>query len=247
MTEFARLYDELAWIWPLFSPAEEYEEEVRIIVDRFAELGVHGGSLLHLGSGGGSIDFHLKRHFRITGVDLSPGMRREAQTINPEVEYVHGDIRSVRLGRFFDAVLVHDAIAYMTSQDELRAAYGTAAAHLRPGGALVAQPEEVRERYIEKESSQWTITRGDTTVTAIELVTDPDPDDTEFLAAYFFLVQEGDRFSTLSDLHRVGIFPLDDFVSAIRAAGFHAHAGPWPPPDEDGVIWPPLITGVRTA
>jgi len=247
MTHYARLYDDLAWIWPVFSPAEDYGEEVRIIVERFAELGVASGTLLHLGSGGGSIDYHLKQHFRVTGVDLSEGMRAQAALFNPDVEYLHDDMRDVRLGRTFDAVLVHDAIACMTTFDELHAVYATAAAHLLPGGAMIAQPEEVRERYIEKETSSWTVQHGDTTVTAIELVHDPDPDDTEFLAAYFFLVQQGDRFSTLSDLHRVGIFPLDEFLRAVRAAGFDARAGDWPPPDDDGVIWPPLISAVRTA
>ena len=29
-------------------------------------------------------------------------------------------MRSVRLGRTFDAVFVHDAIAYMTTEDDLR-------------------------------------------------------------------------------------------------------------------------------
>ena len=39
-----------------------------------------------------------------------------------------GDLRSVRLGETFDAVLVHDAIDYMTTEVELRAAFETARA-----------------------------------------------------------------------------------------------------------------------
>lgn len=34
----------------------------------------------------------------------------------------------------FDAVLAHDAISYMLTEDDLRAVFATARAHLRPGG-----------------------------------------------------------------------------------------------------------------
>ena len=142
-----RLYADLASLWALFSPPEEYVEEVETFRARLVRHGVpDGGSLLHLGSGGGSVDYHLKRFYRVTGVDISEQMIDEARRLNPEVEYVRGDIRAVRLGRTFDAVLAHDAISYMTSVDELRAVYRTAAAHLRTGGLMIALPEELKER-----------------------------------------------------------------------------------------------------
>ena len=54
-------------------------------------------------------------------------------------------MRTLRLGRTFDAVVVHDAIMYMTSEDDLRAAMATAFVHTRAGGAAVFQPDCVRE------------------------------------------------------------------------------------------------------
>ena len=46
-------------------------------------------------------------------------------------------MRTLRLGRTLDAVLVHDAVTYLTTDEDLRAAMETAFAHLRPGGAAV--------------------------------------------------------------------------------------------------------------
>ena len=46
-----------------------------------------------------------------------------------------GDLRTLRLGRSFDAVLVHDAVMYMTSERDLRSMAVTAFQHTRPGGA----------------------------------------------------------------------------------------------------------------
>lgn len=109
-----RLYGDLAWIWPLISPAEDYVEEAERIcqaIGRYARLPVR--SLLDLGCGGGHNDATLKRHFSVTGVDISPPMLSLAQSLNPEVSYLQGDMRSLRLEQRFDAVLIADSIDYM--------------------------------------------------------------------------------------------------------------------------------------
>jgi len=49
-------------------------------------------------------------------VDKSPGMLEVSRALNPECEHVEGDMRTVRLGREFDLVFVHDAVAYMAKE-----------------------------------------------------------------------------------------------------------------------------------
>src|SRR5207244_755729 len=104
-------------------------------------------TLLEIGSGGGNNACHLKKRFDMTLVDLSPGMIEVSRKLNPELEHVVGDMRTVRLGRSFDAVLIHDAIMYMTSEEELAAAVRTAAAHLAPAGVALFVPDETTENY----------------------------------------------------------------------------------------------------
>ena len=58
-------------------------------------------------------------------------------------EHLQGDMRTLRLGRQFDAVFVHDAIEYMTTEDELRQAVATVYAHCRPGGVAVLVPDHI--------------------------------------------------------------------------------------------------------
>src|SRR6266446_5297728 len=53
-------------------------------------------------------------HFAMTLVDLSPRMLLVSRRLNPECEHIKGDIRTLRLGRTFDVVFVHDAICHMT-------------------------------------------------------------------------------------------------------------------------------------
>jgi hypothetical protein len=47
----------------------------------------------------------------MTLVEPSVGMLAVSRALNPDLEHVQGDMRTVRLGRHFDAVFVHDAIA----------------------------------------------------------------------------------------------------------------------------------------
>ena len=72
-----------------------------------------------------------------------------SEMINPGIEHLVGDMRTLRLGRTFDAVLIHDAICYMTSETDLRAAMATVFAHMRSGGAALVEPDHVRERFEE--------------------------------------------------------------------------------------------------
>ncbi len=95
-----KLYREIADWWPILSTPEEYAEEAELYRKALvtsASAPIH--TLLELGSGGGSNASHLKKHFQMTLVDLSPGMLEVSRKLNPECEHLQGDMRSVRLGR----------------------------------------------------------------------------------------------------------------------------------------------------
>jgi hypothetical protein len=217
-----RLYSDLQWIWPLLSPKEDYEEEAETIVQELHKLGAGDGSrMLHLGSGGGSLDYHLKRNFKITGVDISEPMRRFAASINPEVEYIEGDIRTARIGTF-DVVMLHDAIAYMTNKADLYAAYETIAANLRPGGAFISMPEQVLESFRQDKVHGQTHSDGTTSVTTVEVSHDPDPSDTNYETTFIYLIRREGQLEIETDTHTIGVFPLAKFVEAAREAGLTA-------------------------
>lgn len=242
-----RLYNDLVWVWPSVGQPEAYREEVETFRRRFRQKSIpDGATVLHLGSGGGCIDCHLKQHYRVTGVDISAGMRGHAARLNPEVEYLHGDIRDVRLGRTFDAVLLHDASAYMTSLDDLLAAYRTAAAHLKPGGIMITLPEEIRSRYRQhRTSSSTTVLDDGRTVSVMEVDFDPDPADTWFEKSFVFLIRDGSLLTVERDTHRFGLFHLDDMLAAMRQAGFAPEVSRWELSDLDPEAEYPLVTAVR--
>ena len=187
-----RLYDDLSQWWPLVSPPEEYEEEAALLRAILREkLGPGDHSLLDLGTGGGHHLAPLIGEFQATAVDLSPEMLANLAKLLPGVERHTGDMRTVRLDRKFDAVLIHDAISYLTSEEDIRATFATAAVHLKPGGLLIAAPDCFRETFRNLQVTHSTYHRGETDLTFIEYDHDPDPDDTTIETVMFFLIRQG--------------------------------------------------------
>lgn len=94
--------------------------------------------MLELGRRGGNNAFHIKQHCSMTLVDISGEMLQVSQTANPECEHVRGDMRTVRLGREFEAVIVHDAISLMATVEDLKSATDTCWSHCAPGGTALS-------------------------------------------------------------------------------------------------------------
>ena len=85
-------------------------------------------TVLELGSGGGNNASHMKERFAMTLSDLSPDMLEVSRSINPELTHIQGDMRSLRIpGAQFDAVFVHDAVMYLTTEADIHAMAETAA------------------------------------------------------------------------------------------------------------------------
>ncbi len=219
-----RFYDELADWWPLFSPPVHYLEEAEDLLPRLGPQPA-GAALLELGSGGGSLAFHLKRHFTLTLTDRSAGMLAVSRAVNPECEHVPGDMRTLRLGRQFDVVLIHDAIMYMTTPDDLGAALRTAARHCRPGGVVAVLPDYVRETFTTGTEDGGEDAEDGRGFRYLEWRWDPDARDRTYLVDYAFLMRERDgRVTVEHDRHVEGLFTRDEWLSQFRAAGLDAQS-----------------------
>ncbi len=239
-----RLYDELAEWWPLVGdPAAEYAVEAGIYADLLAEA-CDGpiASLLELGSGGGNNALHMKRRFpRLLLTDVSQGMLAVSRALNPECEHWHGDMRTLRVGRTFDAVFVHDAVCYMTTEADLRRAMETAWVHCRPGGAVLFAPDYVRENFpgalTDDGGCDEPRLPGAAGICAlglrfIEWVWDPDPADTHYLVEYAFLLRDRDGAARVEhDRHVEGLFTRQRWLDLLTEVGFEARSVPFVHPE----------------
>ena len=223
MTQVHRLYNDLAWLWPSFSPPEDYADDAghwrRALRKR---LGPGRHSLLELGSGGGHTLSHLAADFDVTAVDLSPPMLALSQELNPSVSHHLGDMRDVSLGKQFDAVAIHDAVCYLLTEEDLLATFVTARAHLRPGGVLLLSPDYLGESFSGPRVLHWICSNANPPFTVIEYCHDPDATDTTIESMFFFLIHEVDGLRVIQDRHVTGLFPTRTWLELLERSGFDA-------------------------
>jgi SAM-dependent methyltransferase len=223
-----RLYTELADWWPLLSPPAEYEEEAAFYQKTLLEA-CHrpARTLLELGSGGGSNASHLTARFDMVLVDRSPGMLAVSRRLNPDCEHVEGDMRTVRLGRQFDCVFVHDAICYMTTQEDLRQVMKTALVHCKPGGAALFAPDHVRETFLPSTEHGGSDADG-RGLRYLMWTWDPDPSDSTYVADFAYLLRDRDGHVRVEyDRHVEGLFGRNDWLRLMTEAGFSPRPVPF--------------------
>jgi SAM-dependent methyltransferase len=216
-----RLYQDLAEWWPLISPPGEYTAEAAYLAAVLESALPPGPAVLDLGSGGGNVAVHLKRHARLTLVDISESMLAVSRRLNPESDHRQGDMRTVRLGVSFDAVLVHDAVDYMTTEDDLGQVIETAFAHCRPGGLALFVPDHTAESFSAATGSGGGSDPSGRQASFREWTWDPDPGDSWVQAEYEFSLRSADgAVQTVHETHRLAAFASADWTRLLKAAGF---------------------------
>lgn len=216
-----RLYGELAPWFHLLTHPSDYAEEAAFYTRLIEEAGDGPmQTLLELGSGGGNNASHLKARFQCTLTDLSAEMLALSATLNPECEHVQGDMRTLRLGRVFDAVFVHDAVMYMTTEEELGATVATAAAHVRPGGVVLLVPDTVRETLAPGVSHGGHDGDDGRSLRYLEWTHDAAPGSTTFEVDFAIVLREPrTRVRVVHDHHACGVFPRETWRRLIADAG----------------------------
>ena len=215
-----RFYTDLALWWPLVSPPHHYEEEAAFAAGLLRSAAIPVRTLLELGSGGGHNAVHLKREFTITLSDLSDDMLNVSRVLNPKCRHIQGDMRTLRLREQFDAVLLHDAIDYMITEEDLRAALRTARTHLRPGGVLLVMPDHTSETFKPDTDHGGEDGNDGRAIRFMDWSWDPDPFDTWIQTEYAFVLRDADgSVSTVHESHRTGLFSEAKWQHMIRDLG----------------------------
>jgi SAM-dependent methyltransferase len=223
-----RLYRDLADWYPLLTPVSDYAEEAAFYRSLFeTHCRRPPRSLLDLGSGGGHNAAHLKSTLTCTLVDLAPAMLALSRRLNPECEHVQGDMRSIRLGRVFDCVLVHDAISYMSSRADLAKAIATAFEHTTAGGAALFQPDFVLETF-ETGTETGGSDAGTRALRYLEWRWAPDSKDNLYVTDMAYLLRdESGAVEVVHDRHVMGLFARAVWLELITDAGFKPLAVPF--------------------
>lgn len=162
--QYARYYD-------LLYRGKDYVAETAYVESLLRRFGNMDREILELGCGTGRHAALLAANgYRIHGIDFSTEMLEAAnaaaeqlpEPVRARLAFKRGDIRSYRAGRKFGAVIsLFHVMSYQTTNDDLTAAFETAAQHLERDGiflfdcwygpGVLTDPPQERIRDLEDE------------------------------------------------------------------------------------------------
>jgi SAM-dependent methyltransferase len=213
-------YGKLAWTDPIIAPPEDYTEETERYCEAIKEHSeIAARTLLHIGCGAGGNDYTFKKHYEVTGVDISEGMLEIARRLNPEVDYYCGDMRTIELGKYFDAVAIPDSIGYMTTEEDLRSAIMVVQKHLKPGGVLLIVAS-IAERF-RQNNFIYTGSGEGIDISLFESNYILHPAGTTYEVTLVYVIRHKGKRKIYTDHHVCGIFKLEIWLDLLKEAGFH--------------------------
>jgi len=212
-------YTELAWVEPIIAPPQDYEKESSIycrLINETAQVEVK--NLLHLGCGAGINDYTFKKHFQVTGLDLSKQMLQVASGINPEVDYLQGDMRNFALDRYFEGAIVPDCVCYLKTEEELQKMLANTYRYLVPGGVLLITAHTAEQ--FQENNFVYTGSQGELEITIFENNYISKSKDSLYEATIIYLIRRNAQLEIHTDVHELGFFKLQTWLDILESFDF---------------------------
>lgn len=233
------MYDKSARIYDLLyvgSGIKDYPAEAAEL-HRIIEDACPGAqTLLDVACGTGAHLVEMQRWYAVEGVDLSPAMLAVARMRLPGIPLEEGDMRTLDLGKKFDAVTCHfSSIGYMTDPTDMRAAIARLAAHVAPGGVLIVDGWVRPDRWLDNFRPDSPDVASDEDVTVVRLsISRREGSITELEMHH--LVQTDDAIEYFMEPHRLRLTETAEYVSAVTGAGLEARVIPDYMPNRDRIV-----------
>ena len=194
-------------------------------------------TLLDVACGTGKHLEHLQAGFECAGLELDEAMLAIARTRCPTLPLVQGDMVDFDLGRQFDAVVcLFSSIGYMQTEERLRRAVASMAAHVAPGGTLLVEPWLRPDTFTDGHLSTLAAESADLKVVRMARAT-REGGCSHFV--FHYLVGSAAGVEHLVETHVMGLFTWDQYRGAFEAAGLATEID-----ETGGPMGRGLVTGV---
>lgn len=213
-----KAYNELAWVDTILASPESYEDEAMLYIKAINKyISNPAATMLHLGCGAGGHDYHFKKYFFLTGVDLSEGMLNIAKTRNSQVTYIKDDMRTVQLNKKFDIVIIPDSIAYMTTYEDLLKTIRNAHSHMKQKGIIMVvahMKEDFKNNNFvytgEKDNINITVFENNHVISK-----------NTYESTIFYLIRANGKTSIHHEIHTLGLFEHDQWIGIFKNNGLN--------------------------
>ncbi|HVU78459.1 MAG TPA: class I SAM-dependent methyltransferase [Gaiellaceae bacterium] len=217
---------------------KDYAAECAAIARLVRERKPDARTLLDVACGTGKHLELLRDDFECEGVDLDEGLLELARKRLPGLPLHRGDMRTLDLGRTFDAVTcLFSSIGFVGSSEGLSAAAQAFARHVSPGGVLLVEPWITPDAWIPNRPHALAgngdgIAFGRVTISGLR-------DERISTTEMHFTVATPAGFEHFVDRHELYLFTHDEMRAAFEGAGFAVEH------DEEGLMGRGLWIGVR--
>jgi len=218
---------------------KDYESEADFVYSLIQKHTPDSRSILDLGCGTGRHDVFLaQKGYSVTGVDFSKEMIALGQSSLASLDlqqsalnFLQGDIRTIRLDQQFDAVIsLFHVMSYQTTNEDLKAAFITAKDHLAPGGMFIFDfwygPAVVTNRPVVRvkrmEDSECKVIR------IAEPVMYPNQNVVDVNYTVWVRDKSTDKVEEIRETHKMRYWFMPEVNFFVKEAGFNLlEAGEW--------------------
>ncbi len=214
-----KLYSDLAKYYDLIYSLKDYEEEakkIRIWIDKYKKT--VDNTLLDVACGtGGHIQF-LKKHYEVTGIDLSEAMLSFAERRNPDIVFYKQDMRCLDLKSKFAAIIcLFGSISYLLSISDIEETAISFFKHLIPGGIALVEPIFYKEDYRPDHIGLHTVDNPDVKIARIDI---SEKKEDYIILDFRYLIATPDGIEYYEDPNKIGLINKIDFKKTFKKAGF---------------------------
>jgi SAM-dependent methyltransferase len=213
----ARIYD------AIYSAIRDYSHEAAELDRLIQDQRPGARTLLDVACGTGAHLAHLTG-YEVEGLDLDPQMLAVARERLPDVPFHEGDMADFDLGKRFDAVVcMFSSIGYVRTDERLRSALASMGRHLEPGGVLVVEPWLSPEVWLDRHVGAVFVDEPELKIARMNVA---EREGTVSMFVFEYLVGTPDGIERFSEPHELGLFTVEQYLEAFRAAGLEADHDP---------------------
>jgi len=213
----ARLYD------AVYASIRDYPREAAELDRLIQERRPGARTLLDVACGTGAHLDHLSG-YEAEGLDLDPEMLAVARERLPNVPLHEGDMADFELGKRFDAVVcMFSSIGYVRTEERLRSAVASMARHLEPGGVLVVEPWLSPEAWVDRHVGAVFVDEPELKIARMNV---GEREGNLSIFEFEYLVGTPNGLERFNERHELGLFTVEQYLEAFRAAGLEVDHDP---------------------
>ena len=213
----ARLYD------AVYASIRNYPREAAELDRLIQERSPGARTLLDVACGTGAHLEHLTG-YKVEGLDLDPEMLGVARERLPNVPLHEGDVADFDLGKRFDAVVcMFSSIGYVRTEERLRSAVASMARHLEPGGVLVVEPWLSPEAWVDRHVGAVFVDEPELKIARMNV---GEREGNLSIFEFEYLVGTPNGLERFNERHELGLFTVEQYLEAFRAAGLEVDHDP---------------------